>query len=75
MYSVDDAGFQVDEDCPWDVPCVVALVEEDVFPVTALRRKILEVSILPNAVFLAKLLPELASNWELSATVAAERPW
>lgn len=75
LYSVDDAGFQVDEDGPWDVPCVVALVEEDVFPVTTLGREILEIAILANSVFLTKLLPELAANWEPSATVGAECPW
>lgn len=75
LYSVDDAGFQVDEDSPRDVPRVVTLVEEDVFPVTALGREILEVSVLANSVFLTKLLPELAANWELSATIGAECPW
>jgi hypothetical protein len=48
------------------------LVEEDVFSVTALSREILEVAILANSVFLTKLLPELAANWGLSATGAAE---
>lgn len=75
LYSVDDAGFQVNEDSARDVTCVVALVEEDVFPVTALGRKILKIAILANSVFLTKLLPELAANWELSATVGVECPW
>jgi hypothetical protein len=43
------------------------LVEEDVFPVTTLGREILEVTVLANSMFLTKLLPELAANWELSA--------
>lgn len=75
LYSVDYTWFQVDEDSPRNVPCVVALVEEDVFPVTALGREILEVAVLSNSVFLTELLPELTANWELSARSArAEGP-
>lgn len=38
------------------------LVEEDILPVAAFCRKVLEVAILVDAVFLAQLLPELASH-------------
>jgi hypothetical protein len=40
------------------------LVEEDVFPVTAFGRKVLEVAVGVDAVFLAELLPELLANYE-----------
>lgn len=73
LYSVDDAGFQVDQDGPRDVPSVVALVEEDVFAIATLGCKVLEISILTDSVFLTKLLPELAANWEESAIVGAAR--
>jgi hypothetical protein len=51
--AVDDAGLEVDEDGAGDVAGVVALVVEDVFAVTALGGKVLEVAILADAVFLA----------------------
>lgn len=54
--------FQVYQDGPRDVSGIVALVEKDVFPVAPFGRKVLQVAILANAVFLAKLLPELAAN-------------
>lgn len=60
--AVDHAWLEVDQDGPWNVPRVVALVVEDVFPVAALGSKLLEVAILADAVLLAQLLPELAAN-------------
>lgn len=54
--------FEVDQDCSRNIAGVIALVVEDVFPVTALGREILEVAILADSVFLTKLLPELTAN-------------
>lgn len=59
MYS----GLEVDQDGPGDVPCVVALVVEDILAIAALGRKVLEVSVLADAVLLAKLLPELTADF------------
>ena len=78
--AVDDAWLEVDQDGPGDVSGVVALVEEDVLAVAALARKVLEVAILVDAVFLAKLLPELAANYGIDKTSSAHRrhaepPW
>lgn len=55
--------LEVDQDGAWDVPCVIALVIKDIFAVTAFGRKILEVPVLTDAVFLAKLLPELTADF------------
>lgn len=60
--SIDDTRFQVDQNRAGDVSRVVALVVENVLAVTALGRKVLEISITADAMFLAKLLPELASD-------------
>ena len=65
MNAVDDAGFEVDQDGSGDVSRVVALVIEDVFAVTAFGRKVLEVPVLVDAVLLAQLLPELATDCAL----------
>lgn len=54
--------LKVYQDCPWDIPCVVALVVEDILSVTALGRKVLEIAILVDPMFLAELLPELTPN-------------
>lgn len=40
------------------------LVEEHIFPIPTLSRKLFEVPILTNAVFLTKLLPELAPDYD-----------
>jgi hypothetical protein len=55
--------LEVDQDGPWDVARVVALVVEDIFAIAALRRKVLEVPVLTDAVLLAKLLPELTADF------------
>jgi hypothetical protein len=60
---VDDSWLEIKEDGAWDVASVVGLVEEDIFAVTSFAREILEVSVLVDAVFLAKLLPELRTDW------------
>lgn len=54
--------FQVNQNRARDVPCIVALVVEDVFAVAALGRKFLEVTVLVDSMLLAELLPELASD-------------
>ena len=56
---VDDSRLKVEQDGAGDVARVVGLVEEDIFAVAAFRRKVLEVTVLIDAVFLAELLPEL----------------
>jgi len=58
--------LEVQQDSAWNVTSVVGLVKEDVFAITALGRKVLEVAVFVDAVFLAELLPEL-----LPDTVAA----
>lgn len=55
--------LQIDQDRSGNVSCVVGLVEEDVLAIAAFSRKVLEVAILANSMFLAKLLPKLASNY------------
>jgi hypothetical protein len=62
LYTVNYPWLEVDEDGPWDVSCVVALVVKDIFAVAAFGRKVLEVPVLVDAMFLAKLLPELTAN-------------
>lgn len=44
------SGFQVQENGSWDVARVVGLVEEDIFAVTALSRKVFEVAVAVDAV-------------------------
>lgn len=62
--TVDYAWLQVDQYGSGNVSCVVALVVENVFAIAALSRKLLEVPILANAVFLTQLLPKLATNYK-----------
>jgi hypothetical protein len=64
--AVQDAGFEVEEDRARDIPCIVGLVEEDVFPVAAFGCEVFEVAVLVYAVFLTELLPELLANCEES---------
>jgi hypothetical protein len=54
--------FQIDQNSSGNISRVVALVIKDIFAVTTLGREVLEVSILADTMFLAELLPELASN-------------
>lgn len=53
------SGFEIHQNGAWDVARVVGLVEEDILAVAAFCRKVLEVAIAIDAVFLAELLPEL----------------
>lgn len=55
-------GLEIDQDGSRNVPCVVALVVEDVLAVAALGRKVLKRAVLADSVLLAELLPELAAN-------------
>ena len=67
------SGFEIHQDGAWDVARIIGLVEEDIFAVTSFAREILEVSVLVDTVFLAKLLPELRADWtqvKLATTVA-----
>lgn len=59
LNAIDYAGLRVHEDRAGNVASVVRLVEEDVFSVAAFSCKVLEVSILVNAMLLAEPLPEL----------------
>lgn len=85
LNTVDDTRFQIYQNRSRDVSRIVGLVEEDIFAVTALCRKFLQVTILTDPMFLAQLLPELTSNyipprleiahkyfvaWELTAVAA-----
>ena len=56
-------GFQVNQNSPGDVARIVALVIKDIFSIAAFCREILQVSILTDAVLLAKLLPELTADF------------
>jgi hypothetical protein len=69
LYTVDDSRLEVDQHGPRYISGVVALVEEDILAVTAFCRKVLEVSILVDAVLLTQLLPELTANCYVSASV------
>lgn len=78
--AVYDAWLEIDQDGSGDISGIVTLVEEDVLAVAALARKVLEVAILVDAVFLAKLLPELAADCAVDGTSSAHRrhaepPW
>lgn len=57
--------LEVNQDGAWDVPRVVALVIKDIFAIAAFSCKVLEVAVLTDPVFLAKLLPELTANFVL----------
>jgi hypothetical protein len=54
--------LKINQNCSWNISCIITLVVEDVFAVAALGRKVFEVAISPDAVLLAELLPKLASN-------------
>lgn len=38
--SINDPGFEIEEDGAWDVSCIVGLVEEDIFSITAFCREV-----------------------------------
>jgi hypothetical protein len=65
------ARLEIYQDRSRDVTCVVRLVEKDVLSIAAFSREVLKVSILADSVFLAKLLPELASNYGMSVLIGA----
>jgi hypothetical protein len=69
---IDYAWLEVQQDCAWDIACIVGLVEKDVFAVAAFGCKIFEVAILRNAVLEAELLPELATNCDVSVVAYDE---
>jgi hypothetical protein len=62
LYAVYDSRFEVEEDRARDISCVVGLVEEDILPVSPLCCKILEVSVLVDAVLATELLPEFTAD-------------
>ena len=51
--------FEVHQDGAWDVARIVGLVEEDILAITSFSRKVLEVSVAVDSMFLTQLLPEL----------------
>ena len=53
LYTVDDAGLEVYEDCSGYVSRIVALVVEDIFPVAAFSCEVFEVTILVDPMLLA----------------------
>lgn len=57
------SGLQVNQDRSGNISGIVALVVKHIFAVTALRGKVLEVTVLADAMFLAELLPKLTSNY------------
>jgi len=61
--TIYDTRFQIYQNRSRNVSRIVGLVEEDIFAVTALCRKFLQVTILTDPMFLAQLLPELTSNY------------
>jgi hypothetical protein len=62
LYALNYPWLEVDEDGPWDVSCVVALVVEDILAVAAFGRKLLKITVLVDTMLLAKLLPEFTAN-------------
>jgi hypothetical protein len=66
LYAIDDSRLEVDQYCSGDVSRVVALVEKDIFAVTAFGCEVLEVSILVDSMLLTQLLPELATDYKRS---------
>jgi len=54
--------LQIQQNGARDVARIVGLVEEDILAVAALGRKVLEVAVAIDAVFLAQLLPELLAD-------------
>ena len=57
--GIEHPGLEVEEDCAGNVASIVRLVEEDILAVAAFCRKVLEVAIAIDTVFLTELLPEL----------------
>lgn len=53
LNTVYDAGFQVYEDRSGYISCIVTLVVEDILAITAFGRKVFQVAILVDSVFLA----------------------
>ena len=60
------ARFQVDQDGTGDVSRVIRLIEEHIFPVPTLCRKVLQIPILAYAMLLAQLLPKLTTNCKMT---------
>jgi hypothetical protein len=47
------------------------LVEKDILSIAAFSREVLEVPVLTDTMLLTKLLPELASNYQMSILLGA----
>ena len=62
LCSLSHPRLQVKQQSPRDVVVVVGLVEEDVLAVAPIRSKVLEDTVLANAVLGAQLLPELRAD-------------
>jgi hypothetical protein len=65
LNPVDYAGLQIEENGSRYVSCVVGLVEEDIFAIASLCRKLFEVSILIDAMLNTQLPPELRADCEM----------
>jgi hypothetical protein len=66
---VEDSRFQIQENGARNITSIVRLVEEDILSVSTLCRKVFKVAILIDTMLLTKLLPELRSNYIVSAPV------
>lgn len=60
--GVEHPGLKVEENGAWNVASIVRLIEEDIFSVAALCRKVFEVAVLVDTVLLTQLLPELLAD-------------
>lgn len=52
LYAVDHSWFKIYQNSPRNVSCVVTLVEEDIFAIPTLGRKVFEISVLIDAMLL-----------------------
>lgn len=59
---IEYSRLQVEQYSSGDVASVVRLIEENVFSVAALSRKVFEIAVLADAMLLTKLLPELLAD-------------
>ena len=63
LNTANDSGFQINQEGPRNIVLIVSLIEEDILPIVALCRIILQYSIFANSMLPAQLLPKLISNY------------
>src|SRR5271170_6445186 len=60
--TVDNSRLKINQDGAGNVASVVALVEEDIFAITAFSGKVFKLPVATDAMLLTELLPELTSD-------------